>query len=394
MTMLFTTSTQAAQTASKVAALTWPSETELAAVCAELRRRPALVPYEQCHALREQLAEVVRAAGFVVQGGDCAELFCEVSPDLTARKAAQLEELGALLSPLSSAAPVVAIGRIAGQFAKSRTDATEQTTDGAVVPVYLGDAVNELEATGGSRTPQPKRLLRAYERSAEVIGHLADLPAANSVFTSHEALLMPYEEPLVRPGEEGRGYASSGHLLWIGDRTRQVAGPHVAFAACVANPIAVKLGPTASPEDVVSLVERLDPARQPGRLTFVARLGADRVTEHLPPLVKAAVDRGASPLWMCDPMHGNTVKRGRRKARVVDHIIEEVRGFVRAARRCGVHPAGVHLEMTPDRVLECVDHAGQLFVDCDPSRYRSGCDPRLNPEQARRVVAAFAEEVA
>lgn len=393
--MLFTTSTPAAaHTASKVAAPTWSSQAELAAVCAELGRRPALVPYEQCHALQEQLADVAHADGFVVQGGDCAELFCDVSPELTARKVAQLEELGAFLTQLPSAAPVVMIGRIAGQFAKSRTDATEQTADGSVVPVYLGDAVNELEVTSGSRTPQPKRLLRAYECSAEVIGHLADLPAANSVFTSHEALLLPYEEPLVRPSEEGRGYASSGHLLWIGDRTRQVAGPHVAFAARVANPVAVKLGPTASSEEVASLVERLDPARQPGRLTFVARLGADRVTEQLPVLVKAASDRGASPLWMCDPMHGNTVKRGHRKARVVDRIIEEVRGFVRAARRCGVHPAGIHLEMTPDSVLECVDHAEQLFVDCDPSRYRSGCDPRLNPEQARRVVAAFAEEVA
>ncbi|TMR99140.1 3-deoxy-7-phosphoheptulonate synthase [Nonomuraea basaltis] len=373
----------------------WSAGGDLAAVVAELGRRPALVSFEPTRALRERLAEVATAGGFVLHAGDCAEMFAEVSPGLVARKVAQLTELAAILADVRDPVGTVVVGRIAGQFAKPRSYPTEAVADGSHVPIYMGDAVNGLAATPLARTPQAGRLLLAYDKSAEVLGHLAAARTPHPVFTSHEALLHPYEEPLVRPaGIAGAVYASSAHLLWVGDRTRQADGPHVALAARVANPVAVKLGPSARPEDVAALVEALDPGREPGRLTFVARLGTGRVAESLPGLLAAARDSGARPLWLCDPMHGNTGRHDGYKIRVVDHVIAEARSFVRVARYHGVRPAGLHLEITPDDVVECLDHAERPLPSIDPTRYRTGCDPRLNPEQARRVVTAFAEELA
>ncbi|MEV0622628.1 3-deoxy-7-phosphoheptulonate synthase [Nonomuraea sp. NPDC050404] len=373
----------------------WSTGGDLAAVVAELARRPALVSYESTRALRERLAEVATGGGFILHAGDCAEMFAEVLPGLVARKVAQLTELAAILTDLRDPAATVVVGRIAGQFAKPRSYPTEAVADGSHVPIYMGDAVNGLAATALARTPRARRLLLAYDKSAEVLGHLAATRAPQPVFTSHEALLHVYEEPLVRPaGIAGAAYASSAHLLWVGDRTRHADGPHVALAARVANPVAVKLGPAAGPQDVAALVEALDPVREPGRLAFVARLGTGRVAESLPRLLAAARDSGARPLWLCDPMHGNTRRHDGYKIRVVDHVVAEARAFVRVARHHGVHPAGLHLEITPDDVIECLDHAEPPLPSIDPSRYRTGCDPRLNPEQARRVVTAFAEELA
>ncbi|WP_043632444.1 3-deoxy-7-phosphoheptulonate synthase [Nonomuraea candida] len=373
----------------------WSAGGDLAAVVAELARRPALVSFAATRALRERLAEVATGGGLVLHAGDCAELFAEVLPGLVARKAAQLAELATILAGVAGPAGTVVVGRIAGQFAKPRSHPTEAAADGTRVPIYMGDAVNGLAATPHARTPRPGRLLLAYDKSAEVLAHLAAARTPHPVFTSHEALLHPYEEPLVRPaGIAGTAYASSAHLLWVGERTRQADGPHVALAARIANPVAVKLGPSARPQDVTALVEALDPGREPGRLAFVTRLGAGRVAESLPGLLAAARRAGARPLWLCDPMHGNTERHGGYKIRVVDRVVAEARSFVRLARRHGVRPAGLHLEITPDDVAECLDHAGRPLPGIDPSRYRTGCDPRLNPEQARRVVTAFARELA
>ncbi|HEX4816298.1 MAG TPA: 3-deoxy-7-phosphoheptulonate synthase [Nonomuraea sp.] len=368
----------------------WSGGGDLGTVVAELGRRPPLVSFAACRDLRDRLAEGATGGGLVLQAGDCAELFAEVSPARVGRKVAQLAELAAILAGASGPAGVVVVGRLAGQFAKPRSHPTEVTPDGTPVPIYMGDAVNGTAATPHARTPRAERLLLAYDKSAEVLRHLS--AARAPVFTSHEALLMPYEEPLVRAAPGGL-YGSSGHLLWVGERTRRPDGPQVALAARVANAVAVKLGPSAGPADVAALVEALDPGREPGRLAFVARLGAGRVTGELPWLLRAAIDRGARPLWWCDPMHGNTIRHDGYKVRVVDHVIAEARAFVRVARRHGVRPAGLHLEITPDDVTECLDHAERPLPAIDPARYRTGCDPRLNPEQARRVVTAFAEEL-
>ncbi|GAA2215300.1 hypothetical protein GCM10009850_107670 [Nonomuraea monospora] len=255
----------------------WSAGGDLAAVVAELARRPALVSFESTRALRERLAGIATAGGFVLHAGDCAELFAEVLPGLVTRKAAQLCELAAILAGVRDPARTVVVGRIAGQFAKPRSYPSEAVADGSHVPIYMGDAVNGLAATPLARTPQAGRLLLAYDKSAEVLRHLAAIATPYPVFTSHEALLHPYEEPLVRPAGitgtayassaqvrpaavAGTAYASSAHLLWVGDRTRQADGPHVALAARIANPVAVKLGPAARPEDVAALVEALDPA--------------------------------------------------------------------------------------------------------------------------------------
>jgi 3-deoxy-7-phosphoheptulonate synthase len=367
----------------------WPSTSDVAGVEDELRRRPPLVRFADCHALRDRLARVAAGAGFVIQGGDCAELFAEVSAATTARKVHQMHDVAAVIGR-ATGRPVVRVGRIAGQFAKPRSQPTESGPDGEPLPVYRGDAVNDLAATPAARAADPRRMLVAYDRSAEVLGHLSGGP----VYTSHEALLGEYEESLARVDPAtGALYGSSGHLLWVGDRSRRVGGRHVDLLARMANPVAVKVGPTATVEDVAALVERLDPARTPGRLVLIARLGAGRVAELLPPLVAAARGRSAGspgPVWLCDPMHANTVRTADgRKTRRVDDVVAEVVSFAGVLRAQGVHPGGLHLEMSPDDVTECVD-----ATDDQPlPRYRSACDPRLNPRQARRVANAFAEAV-
>jgi 3-deoxy-7-phosphoheptulonate synthase len=371
----------------------WPEPAEVARVEYELRRRPPLVRFADCMALRERLARVASGAAHVLQGGDCAELFDEVSAATSARKLYQLYDVAAVIGR-ATGRPMVRIGRIAGQFAKPRSQPTERGPGGEPLPVYRGDAVNDVATTRAARTADPHRMLLAYDKSAEVLDHLFGHP----VYTSHESLLREYEEPLARVDPAtGELYGSSGHLLWVGDRSRQLDGPHIDLLARLSNPVAVKLGPTATAGDVTALIERLDPDRTPGRLILISRLGADRITDLLPPLVAAAraawagAPAGAGPVWLCDPMHANTVRTASgRKTRRLDDIVTEVGSFVRLLRAHGAHPGGLHLEMTPDDVTECVDRrAEQTFP-----RYRSACDPRLNPRQARRVAAAFTQAVA
>jgi 3-deoxy-7-phosphoheptulonate synthase len=364
----------------------WPSAQAVARVQAELHTRPPLVGYAECHALRDRLARVAAGHGYVLQGGDCAELFGEVSAATSARKVYQLHQVASVVYR-ATGQPVVRVGRLAGQFAKPRSHLTECGPDGRSLPVYRGDAVNDREPTVPARTADPDRMLVAYDKSAEVLGHLRGGP----IYTSHEALLCEYEEPLIRLHDAVR-YGSSGHLLWVGDRSRHPDGPHLDLLARVANPVAVKLGPSATASDVETLVDRLDPDRVPGRLVLVPRLGKDRVSDLLPALLAAAASTGARPVWLCDPMHGNTIRAGSgAKTRLVEDLVAEVTGFVEVLRAHRVHPGGLHLELTPDDVDECLDGPEQLHAG--PRRYSSACDPRLNPTQAVRVAAAFATAV-
>jgi len=254
--------------------------------------------------------------------------------------------------------------------------------------VYRGDAVNAADAR--QRVADPTRMISAYHRSAEIHGHLATLrtDSRRRIFTSHEALLLDFENALVRSASRGE-YAASAHLLWAGERTRHPLGQHVELLARITNPVAVKLGPSAAPQDLAPLIDILDPQRRPGRLSFITRLGARGVTELLPSLAAAARAAGCQPVWVCDPMHANSRQApSGRKIRLVADVRAEVLGFVAALRSAGAHPGGVHLEMTPDDVTECVG-----VVDDPTPRYWTGCDPRLNPAQAREIVRAFAEAV-
>lgn len=374
-------------TAAVTAEPEWPSGTTLSGVLGQLGSAVGLVSEPDCAELRAQLGAVADGTAHVVQGGDCAEMFDEVSAHTTRRKAAQLAELAELVE-IATALPTVTVGRLAGQFAKPRSAPTEVLASGEQVPVYRGDAVNGADAR--RRAPDPTRMLTAFHRSAEIHGHLEVLrtDSRRRVFTSHEALLLDFENALVRPAAGGE-YATSAHLLWVGERTRHPLGQHVDLLARITNPVAVKLGPTASPDDLRPLIDVLDPDRMPGRLSFITRLGARGVTDVLPVLAAAVRAAGCQPVWLCDPMHANGRRApSGRKIRLVVDVRAEVAGFVAALRAAGAHPGGVHLEMTPDDVTECLDSAD------DPTpRYWTGCDPRLNPAQAREIVRVFTEAV-
>jgi len=379
-----------AQVAPVAALPHWPDGEHLRRVLEELRERPPLVGYDRCRALRDELARVAGGRAYLVHAGDCAELFGDVSPRLSARKVAQLHDLTSILS-YASALPAVALGRIAGQFAKPRSCVVEQHR-GETLPVYRGDAVNGVAADAAARRSDAGRLLTAYDKAEEILRHLRSRRRPLDLYSSHDALLCEFEQALVRiDPASGERYASSAHLLWAGERTRTVDGPHVELLASVANPVAVKLGPQATPGDVAELVEALDPDRLPGRLVLIARLGADVVERRLAPLVEAAHAAGAQPVWLCDPMHANTFHTAHgRKTRAMSDVVREVAGFVRTMRSAGAYPGGLHLEATPDRVTECVETREDALSPTDLPRYRSGCDPRLNAGQARRVVGAFA----
>jgi 3-deoxy-7-phosphoheptulonate synthase len=362
----------------------WPDDALVARVAERLAGCPPLVSPQDCDRLRARLAEVAAGAAFLIQGGDCAETFSvskrfdtEGKVRVLTRMAAEFEDTTGL--------PVVTVGRIAGQYAKPRSAGTE-SRDGATLPVYRGDAVNGTAFTAAARTPDPHRMLRAYRASAATLEALA-----GRLFTSHEALLLPYERALTRLDPvSGRGYGTSGHLLWIGERTRRVGGPHVEFAAGIRNPVAVKLGPDATSDEVLRLVERLDPNQEPGRLTLITRLGADRVRDLLPPLVEKVEASGGPVSWVCDPMHANTITLpGGRKTRHFDAMADEVTGFFEVHRALRTHPGGLHLEVTGEDVTECLGGARPV-TDLRP-RYETVCDPRLNPAQAVELARLAAE---
>ena len=331
----------------------------LAAVEAELAEAPALVSLSGIDQLRARLADAAAGRALLLQGGDCAETFAE--PDIAG--------LSAVFDRLCSQLPLpaVTVARIAGQFAKPRT------VEGKV---WRGEIVNGREAL----EPDPERMLRAYRHSAETVRRLP-----NCLFTSHEALLLPYEQALVRRSEDGRWWNGSGHFLWLGERSRQLDGAHVAFAAGLANPLGVKLG-TIEADALRRLADFLDPEREPGRLTLIVRMGPE-IGSRLPGLMRALRQEGRSPLWVSDPLHGNTERGGPRKVRQMAAILREVTGFVAIARSEGVHAGGLHLEMTPEDVAECSGaHEGEGWT--------SACDPRLNPRQAAEVVRTFAAALA
>jgi len=411
-------------------------------VTAELAKAPPLVFAGECDQLKERLAEVARGEAFVLQGGDCAETFAGSTADAVRNKLKTLLQMAVVLTYAGSV-PVVKIGRMAGQFAKPRSKPVE-VRDGVTLPSYRGDAVNGAEFTPEARRSDPRRLLQAYHCSAVTLnlcraftkGGYADLrqvhawnqdfvassPAGQryerlageidralafmkacgadpeefhsvEFYSSHEALLLEYERALTRiDSRTGLPYDVSAHFLWIGERTRALDGAHVEFASRIRNPIGVKLGPTTTPDDALALIERLNPDGEPGRLTFITRMGAGRIREVLPPLVEKVSQSGGPVVWMCDPMHGNTFEApSGHKTRRFDDVLDEVAGFFEVHRSLGTHPGGIHIEFTGDDVTECVG-GGQEIVEEDlHQRYETACDPRLNRSQSLDLAFIVAE---
>jgi 3-deoxy-7-phosphoheptulonate synthase len=423
----------------------WPDGDASAAVVERLRTLPPLVFAGEARALLAALGEVAEGRAFLLQAGDCVESFRDVSAIAIREKLKVLLQMSAVLT-YGATLPVVKVGRIAGQFAKPRTSETE-VVDGRELPSFRGHVVHSDEPTLEARVPDPERMLQGYYQAASTLnlvraftkGGFADLTQVHTwnrefvasspvgqryealaaeieralrfmqacgidlggertlhevdVFTSHEGLLLDYEEALTRRDSlTGQWYDCSAHLLWIGERTRDPAAAHVEFFAGVHNPLGVKLGPTATCEDVVSLCERLNPRRAPGRLTLIARMGADRVRETLPPLLLAAREADHPVVWACDPMHANVFKTpSGRKTRHFDAIMAELEGFFAAHREAGTWPGGVHLEFTGEDVTECLGGGEAVLEEQLDNRYESLCDPRLNARQSLDLAFRVAE---
>ncbi|WP_406004784.1 3-deoxy-7-phosphoheptulonate synthase [Streptomyces sp. NBC_00637] len=371
----------------------WSDLRQLRRVGETLAARPALVHSDDVATLRTLLGTVADGRALVVQAGDCAEHPGQCRAHDVARKTAVLDLLAGTLG-LITGKPVLRAGRIAGQFAKPRSRPTE-IVGGLELPVFRGHMVNGPEPDADSRRADPLRLLTAYMAADDVIGHLgwreraAGRDVVNPpVWTSHEALLLDYEVPMLRTDEQGRLYLGSAHWPWIGERTRHVDGAHVALLAQVANPVACKVGPTMEPDELLALCERLDPWRDPGKLTLIARMGADAVAGRLPRLVEALRTAGHPAIWLTDPLHGNTVTApSGHKSRLVHSAALEVARFVRAVTDAGGVPGGLHLETTPDDVTECADTEADLARVGE--RYTSLCDPRLTPRQAMSVISSW-----
>ncbi|RAY16048.1 3-deoxy-7-phosphoheptulonate synthase class II [Actinomadura craniellae] len=420
----------------------WDDPEEVRSATAELAGLPPLVFAGECDQLKERLAAVARGEAFVLQGGDCAETFSGASADAVRNKLKTLLQMAVVLTYAASV-PVVKIGRMGGQFAKPRSKPTE-TRDGVALPAYRGDAVNGLEFTPQARRNDPSRLVRAYHCSAVTLnlcrafttGGYADLRQAHAwnqdfvagspagqryerlageidralsfmaackidpeefhgveFYSSHEALILEYERALTRiDARTGLPYDVSAHMVWIGERTRDLDGAHVEFLRQIRNPIGVKLGPTTSPDDALALIDRLNPDREPGRLTFITRMGAGRIRDGLPPLVEKVSQSGAPVAWVCDPMHGNTFEApSGHKTRRFDDVLDEVAGFFEVHRALGTHPGGIHIEFTGDDVTECVGGGHEIVEDDLHQRYETACDPRLNRSQSLDLAFMVAE---
>jgi 3-deoxy-7-phosphoheptulonate synthase len=420
----------------------WPDPARLELVLAELAGLPPLVFAGECEQLRSRMAAVSRGEAFVLQGGDCAETFAGATAEAVRAKLQTILQMAVVLT-YGASVPIVKIGRLAGQFAKPRSRPTE-TRAGIELPAYRGDAINGFDFTEADRTPDPDRLLRAYHCAAVTLnlcrafttGGYADLHQVHAwnqdfvrqspsgqryeglageidralsfmracgadpdelrtveFYSSHEALLLPYEQALTRvdPGN-GHSYDLSAHFLWIGERTRALDGAHVAFAESIRNPIGVKVGPDATPDGLRALVRRLSPDGDPGRLTLITRLGAGLIRTLLPPLIEAVVAEGIPVAWVCDPMHGNTFEASSGyKTRRVEDILDEVLGFFAVHRSMGTHPGGVHIEFTGDNVTECVGGSHAIIAEDLHQRYETACDPRLNRSQALDLAFTVAE---
>ena len=423
---------------------TWPDPDALAAARAALASFPPLVFAGECDILKSKLADAARGEAFVLMGGDCAETFAEATADNIRDRVKTILQMAAVLT-YGASTPVVKLGRLAGQFAKPRSKDTE-TRGGVVLPAYRGDMVNDFAFTPEARRPDPDRMLRAYHASSATLnlvraftqGGFADLRRVHDwnrgfvanpanrryermahdidkamrfmaacgadfeamrrvdVWASHEALLVDYEQPLTRiDSRTGLPYATSGHFLWVGERTRDLGGAHVDFVSRVHNPVGVKLGPSASIDDLRRLADRIDPHREPGRLSVIVRMGANRVTEALPPLIEAARAEGLTPTWICDPMHGNTIESANGyKTRRFDDIVAEVRGFFDVHRSLGTWPGGLHVELTGNDVTECLGGTIDLHDEDLERRYETACDPRLNHRQSLELAFIVAEMLA
>ena len=420
----------------------WPDPARLGAVVSRLAGLPPLVFAGECDQLRERLAAVARGEAFLLQGGDCAETFEGTTADSIRGKLRTLLQMAVVLTYAASV-PVVKVGRLAGQFAKPRSSPVE-VRDGIELPVYRGDAVNGTEFTAAARTPDPGRLLDAYHCSSVTLnlcrafasGGYADLRQVHAwnqdfvarspvgqryerlaaeidraiafmnacgadpeefraveFFSSHEALLLPYEQALTRiDSRSGLAYDLSAHLLWIGERTRAADGAHVQFARGIHNPVAVKIGPSVAAGEVLTLIDALDPDREPGRLTLVTRMGAAQVRDALPPLVEKVRASGAEVAWVCDPMHGNTIEAASgHKTRHFDDVIEELAGFFEVHHALGTHPGGIHIEFTGDDVTECLGGGYGIAEGDLRQRYETACDPRLNRSQSLELAFLVAD---
>ncbi|MGE0741370.1 MAG: class II 3-deoxy-7-phosphoheptulonate synthase [Hyphomonadaceae bacterium] len=425
----------------------YPDADALARVEQTLRSYPPLVFAGEARNLKARLAEVAAGKAFLLQGGDCAESFKEFHPDNIRDTFRTLMAMSVVLT-FAASRPVVKVGRIAGQFGKPRSEPIE-TIDGVTLPSYRGDNINGMEFTPESRVPDPDRLLRAYGQSAAtlnlirafanggyadlhnvhrwMVGFVADSPQGKryqeiadriseavafmeacgitpqsvpqvrhvDVYTSHEALLLGYEEAMTRvDSTSGDYYDTSAHMVWIGDRTRQLDGAHVEFARGIKNPIGMKCGPSLEPDDLLRLIDALNPNNEPGRLTLIARFGSDKVEAGLPRLARAVTKEGRSVVWSCDPMHGNTLKTGSGyKTRPFDRILAEVRAFTNILPSEGAYPGGVHVEMTGQQVTECLGGAAEVTEQDLSSRYHTHCDPRLNGQQALDLAFLIAEQL-
>ena len=419
---------------------------ELAAVEAQLGKYPPLVFAGEARRLKKQLALASEGKAFLLQGGDCAESFAEFSADNIRDTFRVMLQMAVVLT-YGAKVPVIKVGRMAGQFAKPRSAPTEMI-DGVEYPSYRGDIINGFEATVEARRPEPARMLQAYTQAAASLnllrafstGGFADIQRVHSwtlgfaehdkaeryrelsnrisdaldfmsaagvtsetanelarvdFYTSHEALLLEYEEALCRIDSiSGKPVAGSGHMIWIGDRTRQPDGAHVEFARGVLNPIGLKCGPTTTADDLKVLMAKLNPENEAGRLTLIARFGAGKVGDHLPRLIKTVRDEGANVVWSCDPMHGNTIKSSSGyKTRPFDSVLREVREFFAIHMAEGTVPGGVHFEMTGQDVTECTGGLRAVSDENLADRYHTACDPRLNASQALELAFLVAEEL-
>eukprot|EP01037_Dinobryon_pediforme_P009508 gene9508-9588_t len=423
----------------------YPDMAALSDVERQLAGFPPLVFAGEARKLKKQLAQVCAGEAFLLQGGDCAEAFAEHSAD-NIRDFFRVFLQMAVVMTFGAASPIIKVGRVAGQFAKPRSAGTE-TINGIELPSYRGDIVNDIDFTAESRIPDPQRQLNAYRQSAAtlnlirafatggyanlenahrwMLGFVNDSPngaryqqladritetldfmraigldaerhqelRATEFYTSHEALLLGYEQALTRiDSTTGDPYATSGHMLWIGDRTRQLDHAHVEYMRGIKNPIGLKCGPSIKADGLLQLIDALNPENEPGRLTLIARFGSDKVQEHLPALVRAVKREGRNVVWSCDPMHGNTIKAATGfKTRPFDRIMSEIRTFFAVHQAEGTYAGGIHLEMTGKNVTECTGGARAISETDLHDRYHTYCDPRLNAEQAIEVAFLVAE---
>ncbi len=347
-----------------------------------LARAAPVVSIAECARLRALAAGVADGRGFILQGGDCAET---LGPEPVAAVAALAELFDRLTALLPGG--TVRIGRIAGQFAKPRS-ADAEVRGTVRLPSYRGDGVNGAAYSAEARRPDPTRMLAAHAQSVTTAAALRRVEPP--IFASHEALLLPYEQAQIRRDPEGRWWSTSGHMPWVGDRTRQLDGAHVHFLSGIDNLVGIKAGPTLGPDELLPLLDRLDPANRPGKLALICRFGSERIGQHLPRMMRAVQRGGRNLLWMIDPMHGNSQIEGNLKVRRFDDIMAETRSFFAIGKAEGVYPAGLHLEMSPDNVTECIGTAGPDDAAGMGLNFQSLCDPRLNAAQAGELVAMVA----